>query len=84
MIRVLLADDQLLFREGLRTLLSVQAGIEVIGEASDGEEAIQVANLHKTGCGIDGCSNARFGWRCCHTASPSGAAHDPHYHADYL
>lgn len=47
MIRVLLADDQLLFREGLRTLLSVQAGIEVIGEASDGEEAIQIANLHK-------------------------------------
>ncbi|MCZ6530273.1 MAG: DNA-binding response regulator, partial [Chloroflexi bacterium] len=35
-IRVLLADDQALFREGIRTLLSVQPDIEVVGEASDG------------------------------------------------
>ncbi len=42
-IRVLLADDQALFREGIRTLLSVQPDIEVVGEASDGEEAIQLA-----------------------------------------
>ena len=42
-IRVLLADDQALFREGIRMLLSVQPDIEVVGEASDGEEAIQLA-----------------------------------------
>ncbi len=40
-ITVLLADDQALFREGLRTLLSVQPGIEVVGEAANGEEAIR-------------------------------------------
>jgi DNA-binding NarL/FixJ family response regulator len=40
-IRVLLADDQGLFREGLRTLLSVQPGIEVVGEAANGEEALR-------------------------------------------
>jgi DNA-binding NarL/FixJ family response regulator len=40
-IRVLLADDQALFREALRTLLEVQAGIEVVGEAGDGEEAVR-------------------------------------------
>lgn len=40
MIRVLLVDDQCLFREGLRTLLSVHPDIEVIGEAADGPEAI--------------------------------------------
>jgi DNA-binding NarL/FixJ family response regulator len=39
-IRVLLVDDQALFREGLRTLLSVQPGLEVVGEAGQGEEAI--------------------------------------------
>lgn len=39
-IRVLLVDDQALFREGLRTLLSVWAGIEVVGEAANGEEAV--------------------------------------------
>lgn len=42
-IRVLLVDDHLLFREGLRTLLSVRPGIDVIGEAGDGEEAVQKA-----------------------------------------
>lgn len=40
-IRVLLVDDQALFREGLRTLLSVQPGIQVVGEASNGEQAVE-------------------------------------------
>ncbi len=39
-IRVLLVDDQELFREGLRTLLSMQPGLEVVGEAVNGEDAI--------------------------------------------
>jgi DNA-binding NarL/FixJ family response regulator len=42
-IRVLLVDDQTLFREGLRTLLSVQPGLEVAGEAVNGEEALRLA-----------------------------------------
>lgn len=46
MIRILLVDDQALFREGLRTLLSVHKGLEVVGEAGNGQEAIeQVAAL---------------------------------------
>jgi DNA-binding NarL/FixJ family response regulator len=45
-IRIFLADDQSLFREGLHTLLSVQPGFEVVGEASNGEDAIrQIATL---------------------------------------
>jgi DNA-binding NarL/FixJ family response regulator len=42
-IRVLLADDQSLIRAGLRVLLDGEDDIEVVGEASDGEEAIAVA-----------------------------------------
>lgn len=40
-VRVLLVDDQALFREGLRQLLSVQPDLEVVGEAANGEEAVR-------------------------------------------
>ncbi|MFF3290504.1 response regulator [Streptomyces sp. NPDC003023] len=42
MIRVVLADDQMLVRAGFRALLAAQQDIEVAGEASDGEEAVRV------------------------------------------
>ena len=42
-IRVLLVDDQALFREGLETLLSVHQGIQVVGQACNGREAVEVA-----------------------------------------
>jgi len=40
MLRLLLVDDQALFREGLRTLLGLQADFEIVGEAANGEEGI--------------------------------------------
>ncbi|MGX2998629.1 response regulator [Streptomyces sp. JNUCC 64] len=42
MIRVLLADDQALVRAGFRALLDARPGIEVVGEAADGEEALRL------------------------------------------
>jgi len=39
-IRIVIADDQMLFREGLRTLLSTRPDLEIVGEAADGEEAV--------------------------------------------
>jgi DNA-binding NarL/FixJ family response regulator len=47
MIRVLLADDQALVRAGFRALLDAQEDIEVVGEATDGAEAVQLARTHK-------------------------------------
>ncbi|RMI27467.1 response regulator [Streptomyces triticirhizae] len=43
MTRVLIVDDQFLIRAGLRGVLDAAPGIEVVGKASDGEEAVQVA-----------------------------------------
>lgn len=42
-VRVLIADDQELVRTGLRMILDAQPDIEVIGEASDGAEAVALA-----------------------------------------
>ena len=43
MIRVLLADDQALVRTGFRLILNAETDIEVVGEAGDGEEALERA-----------------------------------------
>lgn len=42
-IRILLADDHNLFRQGLRQLCEAKGGFEVVGEASDGEQAVRLA-----------------------------------------
>jgi DNA-binding NarL/FixJ family response regulator len=42
-LRVLIADDHPMFRDGLRVALSTEPGIEVIGEAADGPEAVALA-----------------------------------------
>lgn len=41
-IRVVLVDDHAVLREGLRSLLSMQADIDVVGEASNGREALEL------------------------------------------
>jgi len=43
LLRVIIADDHRLFRHGLRSLLESAEGIEVVGEAADGTEAITLA-----------------------------------------
>ncbi len=41
-IRIVMADDHRLFREGLRRLLELESDIEIVGEAVDGEEAVSL------------------------------------------
>ncbi len=47
MITVALADDQALVRAGFRALLDGEDGIEVVAEAADGEQAVEVARRHR-------------------------------------
>lgn len=42
MIRIVLVDDQALFRTGISMVLGSQADMEVVGEAGDGEHAVQI------------------------------------------
>ncbi|MBL8094480.1 MAG: response regulator transcription factor [Anaerolineales bacterium] len=42
MIRILLVDDQRLMRDGLRTLLELEADFEIVGEAGDGQAGLDV------------------------------------------
>jgi DNA-binding NarL/FixJ family response regulator len=42
-IKILIADDQSLFREALRTLLNAYPGLDIVGDASNGEEALRLA-----------------------------------------
>ena len=47
MIRILVADDQTLIRQGIRLLLEIEPDIRVVGQAGSGKEALeQVASLH--------------------------------------
>lgn len=68
MIRLLLCDDHAMVRAGLRALLSSTDGMEVVGEAGSGEEALAVAaRVHpdvvlmdlQLGGGMDGATAAR-------------------------
>ena len=45
MIRLLIADDHAVVRQGLRTFLELQDGIEVVAEGQDGEEAVSLAEV---------------------------------------
>ena len=45
-IRILLVDDHAVVRSGLGTFLMVNQDMELVAEATDGAEAIQMANLH--------------------------------------
>jgi hypothetical protein len=61
MIRVLLADDQALIRAGFRVLVDAADDLEVVGEATEGRQAAELARRARRR-GADGHPDARGGW----------------------
>ncbi len=45
-VRVVLADDQALLRKGFRMILEAEDGIEIVGEAADGSDAVRLVELY--------------------------------------
>jgi DNA-binding NarL/FixJ family response regulator len=45
-IRIVLADDQALLRKGFRMILEAEEGMEIVGEAANGEDAVRLAGLY--------------------------------------
>ena len=62
-IRILLVDDHAVVRSGLSKFLMVNKDFELVGEAADGAEAIQMVSLHKPDVVLTGPGHARHG-RC--------------------
>ena len=58
MIRVALADDQELVRAGFAALLDAEDDIEIVGEAADGEQAVQACRRRDPGRAADGYPHA--------------------------
>jgi len=46
-VRVVLADDQALLRTGFRMILEAEEGVEIVGEAADGSDAVRLAELYR-------------------------------------
>jgi DNA-binding NarL/FixJ family response regulator len=46
-VRVVLADDQALLRKGFRMILEAEEGLEIVGEAADGADAVRLVELYR-------------------------------------
>ena len=57
-VRILIADDQALVRAGFRMILDAEQDLDVVGEATDGEEAVRAGPPLATGRRADGHPHA--------------------------
>ena len=65
-IRILVVDDHHVVRQGLVALLNIMPSIEVVGEAEDGLEAIELYRSSASGHNVDGPAAPKTWRRRCH------------------
>ena len=68
-IQVMLVDDHNVVRSGLATFLRAYDDLELVGEAKNGLEAVNLCHQKQTGCDLDGPDDAGDGWHRCHTGN---------------
>jgi hypothetical protein len=61
-IRVAIADDHILFRAGVKTALSMQKDIRMVGEADNGMQLLNLLKTHHSRCDFTGYPDADNGW----------------------
>ena len=65
-ISVLIADDHPVIREGLMRIFKSQKDIEVVAEATNGEEALELSNPHSPDVLLLDSADAKEGWASSH------------------
>ena len=61
-VRILLADDHTIVRQGLRKVLEERPEWEVVAEAGDGREAVRLAEQHRPDVAIDDVAITFLNW----------------------
>ena len=77
-IRILIADDHFVVRQGLAALLVARNGMEVVGEAATGREAVDLARKLAAGRHPDGHDHAGDGGTGSHRADQAGKPQGPY------
>jgi len=82
-IKILVADDHVLIRQGLRVIIDAQPDMQLVGEASNGEQAVQQAlSLHPDIVIMDLQMPSKMAGG--HTRNCAGGARRPYSSADIL
>ena len=72
--RILIVEDHTILREGLKSLLTTNPDIEIVGEAGDGREAIYLVEKLIPGPGNDGSVHAAHGRHGSHSGNQTALA----------